>query len=481
MHHGFTYGDDDNDDFKEEEDENPFDIEHQHQRQQQEQLQTLPVLGQQPAPSSTESPLRINLKIPPSYKFGEQRPPTASEHDDDNDFDADADADASDDFDMVNARDLPESDDRPVRRSTRHSNNSQASGSEYAQTHATGSPAETNGRALTTSSRGRTVAKVSYNEDDDVIPYGDEDEDDVGPRRPRRVGTTRSDSRRLREERDLDGFVEPDPETLRRTTRAQEKRAQERERRKNEPQRLLASDPNRGPRTRQTRNSARGRVVQSSDEYAEEDADDDDDDEDGPHSDAVHTTPSPTRPEHDAEHDEDEQPRKGRITRTRKRKSSEDDEDDGAARYPLRPRGKVDYRIPMPFEDLPFDPKDRLPPQRPRPKARAAPTVGFGPLPFPARPGDDSDSDGFTRTPRRPLAGAGGVGGQGGLFSGGAGGGMFHSDLAAAAGTPSNLGRLGAPDAAALADVDPLGVNQNVTFDDVGGLEERECPVCAVT
>ncbi|EJD42384.1 AAA-domain-containing protein [Auricularia subglabra TFB-10046 SS5] len=50
---------------------------------------------------------------------------------------------------------------------------------------------------------------------------------------------------------------------------------------------------------------------------------------------------------------------------------------------------------------------------------------------------------------------------------------MFPSDLAAAAGTPSNLGRVGAGTAAALADVDPLGVNQNVTFDEVGGLDEH--------
>ncbi|EJD42383.1 AAA-domain-containing protein, partial [Auricularia subglabra TFB-10046 SS5] len=168
--------------------------------------------------------------------------------------------------------------------------------------------------------------------------------------------------------------------------------------------------------------------------------------------------------------DHDEQPvRATRRTRRtqRKRKSSIEEEEDRA--YSLRPRGNVDYRIPMPLEDLPMDPKDRLPPQRPRPKGRAAPSVAFGTLPFPPR-GDDSDSDGFTRTPRRPLAGAGG---GGNLFSAGAGGSMFPSDLAAAAGTPSNLGRVGAGTAAALADVDPLGVNQNVTFDEVGGLDEH--------
>jgi ATPase family AAA domain-containing protein 2 len=58
--------------------------------------------------------------------------------------------------------------------------------------------------------------------------------------------------------------------------------------------------------------------------------------------------------------------------------------------------------------------------------------------------------------------------------------------LATAAGTPANFGKVG--DAGrpyptsdegftylwtALADADPLGVNQNVTFDEVGGLDDR--------
>ncbi|KZV87322.1 hypothetical protein EXIGLDRAFT_752306 [Exidia glandulosa HHB12029] len=480
MHHGFTYGDNDDDNFNEEEDAPQFDADFQHQHQQQDQIQALPASTSLPQPQA--SPFRVHLKIPTGFDFTKQR---AEDGAYDDDIDADASPDDDQDYDMVNARDLgPTSDDvRPMRRSTRTSNQSQASGSEYAQTQS-GSPDALNGRAgTTTSSRGRTIAKVSYNEDD-VLPYGDDDDDDEGPRpsRRKRPATRGESSRPLKAERDLDGFVEPDPEEQRRRTRLQEKRLQERERRKNEPRQLVASNANRRPAARNTRNSMRGRVVQSSDEYAEDDDVDDDDDEDDDDGDAAHTTPSPTRPDADVDADgepevdgEDEAPRGGRITRgrtrTQRKRKSSDDEDDGVARYPLRPRGKVDYRIPMPFEDLPFDPKDRLPPQRPRPKtARAGPSVGFGPLPFPARPGDDSDSDGFTRTPRRPLPGAAAAGG---LFGAGGAAGMFHSDMAAAAGTPSNLGRLGAPDAAALADVDPLGVNQNVTFDDVGGLEEH--------
>ena len=40
-----------------------------------------------------------------------------------------------------------------------------------------------------------------------------------------------------------------------------------------------------------------------------------------------------------------------------------------------------------------------------------------------------------------------------------------------ATGGPSNLGKIGD---SAFADTDPLGVNTNVSFDSVGGLDERE-------
>ncbi|KAI6003360.1 hypothetical protein EDC04DRAFT_1022821 [Pisolithus marmoratus] len=79
---------------------------------------------------------------------------------------------------------------------------------------------------------------------------------------------------------------------------------------------------------------------------------------------------------------------------------------------------------------------------------------------------DDSYSDVLLRTPRknfgdRALLGAGAM----------STGGLLPSDFAAAtAGTPSNLGKIGE---SALADADPLGVNQNVTFDEVGGLDDH--------
>lgn len=101
----------------------------------------------------------------------------------------------------------------------------------------------------------------------------------------------------------------------------------------------------------------------------------------------------------------------------------------------------------------------------------------WGPL-----PGDDSDSD-RNMSPKKagiagidgivPLVGAGALGGGAtdgvgnGILAGGAGQPM---DIG---GTPSNLGRIGE---AGLADADPLGVNTNVSFEDVGGLDERMLP-----
>jgi ATPase family AAA domain-containing protein 2 len=67
---------------------------------------------------------------------------------------------------------------------------------------------------------------------------------------------------------------------------------------------------------------------------------------------------------------------------------------------------------------------------------------------------------------------------------------MLPADLAA--GTPSHMGKVGeactfftyfdvyviCSSLAALADADPLGVNQNVTFDEVGGLDDRMFSRC---
>ncbi|KAG8935873.1 hypothetical protein FRC02_005872 [Tulasnella sp. 418] len=165
--------------------------------------------------------------------------------------------------------------------------------------------------------------------------------------------------------------------------------------------------------------------------------------------------------------------------------------------YGLRKRtNRVDYRLPPPLapEDIAsgnaFPPDAFGPggPNKARPKSRPPrnvvpwgfssanhlggldPTFGFG-IPRPRAVADDSDSDVPTQTPRKPFSAAAG-GASNSLFAAGASGtGMLPSDLAAAAGTPSNLGKVGTD--SALADADPLGVNPNVTFDEVGGLDDH--------
>ncbi|KAK7691101.1 hypothetical protein QCA50_006204 [Cerrena zonata] len=145
--------------------------------------------------------------------------------------------------------------------------------------------------------------------------------------------------------------------------------------------------------------------------------------------------------------------------------------------YALRQRREVNYYVPPALEDL------GAPPPKPKSGGKAN---GRGTRPANRRKGpgwsatgaelsrwmgggDDSDSDHATRTPGKQPFGVGA--GGGGVFAGGAAGtGLFPGDLAGAAGTPSNLGKVGD---ASLADVDPLGVNQNISFDDVGGLEEH--------
>lgn len=154
----------------------------------------------------------------------------------------------------------------------------------------------------------------------------------------------------------------------------------------------------------------------------------------------------------------------------------ETQQDDGKP-YGLRERQKkINYYIPPPLEELPRPPP---PIKGPRTgaggKGHGRKGRGLGWSASGAElgrwmgmPGDDSDSDyNPTRTPGRGLgalgAGAGAFGGA--VPSGGAG---MLGDLAA--GTPSNLGKIGD---AGLADTDPLGVNVNVTFDEVGGLDDH--------
>ncbi|KDR74229.1 hypothetical protein GALMADRAFT_141305 [Galerina marginata CBS 339.88] len=123
------------------------------------------------------------------------------------------------------------------------------------------------------------------------------------------------------------------------------------------------------------------------------------------------------------------------------------DIDDGKP-YALRQRKKINYAIPPPLEEM-----GKPPPRQGGAKNGGRNGRGWGQtLDYP------------TRTPRKPFGGIA-------LFGAGAvaGGGMLSGDFAAG-GTPSNLGKIGD---AALADADPLGVNLNVTFDEVGGLDDH--------
>ncbi|KDR71037.1 hypothetical protein GALMADRAFT_75355 [Galerina marginata CBS 339.88] len=151
----------------------------------------------------------------------------------------------------------------------------------------------------------------------------------------------------------------------------------------------------------------------------------------------------------------------------------EEEVDDGKP-YALRQRKEINYAIPPPLEEM-----GKPPPRQGGAKnggrngggggGKGKPRLGWSASgkelgKWMGMPGDDSDSDYPTRTPRKPFGGIAPFG-AGAV----AGGGMLSGDLAAG-GTPSNLGKIGD---AALADADPLGVNLNVTFDEVGGLDDH--------
>ncbi|KAI9512741.1 AAA-domain-containing protein [Russula earlei] len=139
--------------------------------------------------------------------------------------------------------------------------------------------------------------------------------------------------------------------------------------------------------------------------------------------------------------------------------------------YALRQRVKVNYAIPPPLDEIPVAPPKptsarhgggRTNWNRSGSKKGPGWSVNGAELSrFLGLPGEDSDSDAPTRGPRKGFGNPAFTGGLNGLLPG---------DLAAAAGTPANFGKVGD---AALADADPLGVNQNVTFDEVGGLDDH--------
>ncbi|TFY77944.1 hypothetical protein EWM64_g6069 [Hericium alpestre] len=142
---------------------------------------------------------------------------------------------------------------------------------------------------------------------------------------------------------------------------------------------------------------------------------------------------------------------------------------DSGKPYALRRRTKVNYAIPPPLDDIPSAPPKSKAGGRGRGDWSRAGRKGPGWSAsgaelgrFLGLPAEDSDSDAPGRAPRKGLGGP--------ALAGGVGTGIAPADLATAAGGPSNFGKVGD---AALADADPLGVNQNVTFDEVGGLDDH--------
>lgn len=160
------------------------------------------------------------------------------------------------------------------------------------------------------------------------------------------------------------------------------------------------------------------------------------------------------------------------------------------------PRGNVDYRLLRPELNLPIE--DAEEDQAPTPSRRRVAGGGGGggwqrslfstygpfggaggPAPILGGPGgigaaggvdsDSSDDEGM----HRPKAVGGTIGMTPTSAFGPAGFGLFPPAQAmnadAAQGTPANFGRV--KDKQALADADPLGVDQHVTFDGVGGLQ----------
>lgn len=161
-----------------------------------------------------------------------------------------------------------------------------------------------------------------------------------------------------------------------------------------------------------------------------------------------------------------------------------------------REKKRVDYRILRPDVIQPFD--EDAPPSATTPSRRTKggggwerslhsvygpfggatgpPPVLGGPYGVGAAAGAYSDSSDDDLAPRPRAPGVGGVFGMTPTAAAPAGLGLFPAAaghgadaLQGAAGTPANLGRI--KDKSLLADADPLGVDQNVNFDGVGGLQ----------
>ncbi|ESK87512.1 aaa family atpase [Moniliophthora roreri MCA 2997] len=326
---------------------------------------------------------------------------------------------------------------------------------------------------FTKSSRGRQVQRKSYAES---ASEPDDEEIFAGPSNGRRSTRSRS-SRRLSHEdedeeeeddfpvrrrtrssnRHLSGFIASDDDAPAQTGAYGLRLRQRSLRPPTKPEKDRKEEQR---RSRELRASRRGAKREEVDDYEPQ-----------------ALTSSPTSADADGSFDEDNNEEEDdmdlaiEMNDQPQEEEEEEPETDGKP-YALRQRQKVNYAIPPPLEEM------VRPPPKPTKSAFNRRTGPGGRRKGPGwsasgaelgrwmgLPGDDSDSDHITRTPRKNF---GGLGAFGGGVAGG-GGGLLAGDLAAA-GTPSNLGRVGD---ATLADADPLGVNVNVTFDEVGGLDDH--------
>ncbi|KAG1809487.1 AAA-domain-containing protein [Suillus variegatus] len=404
-----------------------------------------------PLPSSNEEklPLKIKLKIPPTIKLPPPPPPPPPP------------------TQMTQGIDGP-------RRSSRNRTFSQSS-SEYFESEksvmdeddhppvSAESPESPPPATFVKSQRGRTVKLAQYRESSDdelnkifrddedvelvnshIDAMDGDDEDDDQPRRKTRSSSKRSSinddttsSRRVLRNRNKN--PPPPPTTSSGRVTRQPKRY----------------EPSNNPAKRLTRAQSKA-AAEMDDGYIDEPSDGSAD-ADGSLDDAPRTS---SDNDLDAEGDVDLDGDVGH-----------EDMRDNNRPYLLRQRVPINYAIPPALEEM-KQAKPRPAGGRGGGNRRRGPGWSASGAELSRwmgmAPADDSDSDFPTRTPRKPFGGAGVFGAGGPVSAGGAG--LLPGDLAAAAGTPSNLGKIGD---AALADADPLGVNTNVTFDEVGGLDDH--------
>ncbi|CAE6437477.1 unnamed protein product [Rhizoctonia solani] len=206
---------------------------------------------------------------------------------------------------------------------------------------------------------------------------------------------------------------------------------------------------------RQTRNSARAAIHDEDPDYSDGQHDSHDDDDMDLDVDA------------EGEDEEEEEEHEG-------------EHDSKPRGYSLRQRRQVNYTIPQLLDvadnvrSQGVKPKGKAPARRPPPRKN---NFGFSRngtelskllgIPLPGVAGLDSDSDNPPTSPHKLFANTAAAGNTGGLLPGGAG--MVAGDLGS--GGPSNLGKFNAD--SALADADPLGTKQNISFDQVGGLDDH--------